>query len=138
MPIGRGDRVLEAIVVNDGENVAWKDIQAVSGKKAQLDTAKEVLDAVISRIETTKVNVLECTANFFRAEADELDDKAPKKQPYTDELLAQLKDWAGFRHILAYVYTETKSSLLRASGIIPILGQSITTKLRKKASYYRE
>ena len=138
MAIGRGDRVLDAIMVNDGENVAWKESQVMSGKTAQLDTAKDVMDAIISRIESTRVKVLECKANCFRAEADELDDEANERQPKTDELLAQLKEWEGCGYIPAYIYKDVKPSLLRAGGILPIPGQSITTKLRKKASYYRE
>jgi hypothetical protein len=138
MAVGRGDRVLDAIMVNDAENVAWKESQAVSGKKAQLDTAKDVMDAIISRIETTRLMVLECKAKCFRAEADELDDEADKRQPKTDELMAQLKEWEGCGYIPEYVQKETKPSRLRIGSIVMLPGQSITMKLRDKASYYRE
>jgi hypothetical protein len=138
MEIGRGNRVLDALMVNDAENVAWKESQAVMGKKAQLDTAKDVMDALLTRVETARVTVLEYKANCFRAEADQLDSEADERQPKTDELLAQLKEWEGCGYIPANVYKETKPSLLRAGGILPIPGQSITTELRKKASYYRE
>jgi len=138
MEIGRGDRVLDAIMVDKAENVAWAESQAVMGKKAQLDTTNDVLDALTSRIETAREKVIECKVVCFNAEADTLDEQANKRQPKTDELLDQLKEWEGCPYQPAYVKNETRSNPLSSDGSYWELGTPITVKLRKRASYYRE
>ena len=138
MEIGRGDRVLDAIMVDKAENVAWAESQAVMGKKAQLDTTKDVLDALIPRIKEAMEKVIECKYVCFNEEANELDDQANQRQPKTDELLRQLDEWEGCKYAPAYIVKEVEPSRLKAGGSYRVISVSATDMLRKQAGYYRE
>ena len=137
--VGRGDRVLDAIAADkDGDRVAWAESQAVIGKKAQLETNKDVLDALNPRIEAARIKVLECKANCFHAEADDLDKEADERQHKTDVLLEQLKEWEGCAYAPAIVIKTEQPSMLRSGMPYPVPGQSITMEIRRQAAYYRD
>jgi hypothetical protein len=99
MEAGRGERVLDALMVGDGRNTAWRESTEAADKQAQIDTANAVLNALGGRIKATERKVLECKADCLVAEADELDRQADVRQKKTDELLDQLWDWEGVEYV---------------------------------------
>jgi hypothetical protein len=101
METGRGERVLDALIVGDGKNTAWRESTEVADKQAKIDTANAVLTALEGRIKAKERKVVECKANCLVAEADRLDRQVDKRQERTDELLDQLWEWEGVEYVPA-------------------------------------